>query len=132
MCTTIPEAVDDGHIAYVSKGDYGYTCNDNDIGTWRAATNQSRDESNIPAASTTKNCSLSMDDMNEMEDRFRSIVKEEVEKSEKRLEEKISGMMSQMHSDLVEQFITNDLSTEKNIEKLFQFMVEFKHQTDAV
>lgn len=31
MCTTIPEAVDDGHIAYVSKGDYGYTCNDNKV-----------------------------------------------------------------------------------------------------
>lgn len=104
---------------------------DNDMSTWRA-TKQTKDKCNIPESNTTTNCSLSMDDMNEMEDRFRAIVKEEVQESEKRLEEKISGMMSQMHSDLVEQFITNDLSTEKNIEKLFQFMVEFKHQSDAI
>ena len=26
LCTTIPESVDDGHIAYVSQGSYQYVC----------------------------------------------------------------------------------------------------------
>ena len=27
LCTTIPDSVKDGHIAYVSKSNYGYSCN---------------------------------------------------------------------------------------------------------
>ena len=102
-----------------------------DMGSWRAP-KMENDGTNVPDSSTKTNCTLSMDDMNEIEDRMRAVVQEEVGKSEKRIEEKMSEMMGQMHSDLVEQFITNDLSTEKNIEKLFQFMVEFKHQVNGL
>lgn len=99
--------------------------------SWRAPKRET-ESTNISKAKNVVNFSLSADDMNELEDRFRVIVKEEIAQSEKRIEEKVSGMMSQMHSDLVEQFITNDSSMEKHIERLFQFMVEFKHQNSEL
>ena len=98
--------------------------------SWRAPKREK--DVNVREKKTVSSFSLSADDMNEMEDRFRTIVKEEIAQSEKRMEEKISGMMSQMHSDLLEQFITNDSSMEKHIEKLFQFMVECKHQNSEL
>merc|ERR1712013_473358 len=56
-----------------------------------------------------------VDDTESFEDKIRSIVREEVEQSEQRVLSKMCEMMSQLHSDMVDQFITNETSSEKNI-----------------
>merc|ERR1712129_92914 len=55
-----------------------------------------------------------------LEDKIRRIVREEVNKSETRVLLEMNSKFEQLHSDLLDQFITNEISAEKNMEKIFQ------------
>lgn len=51
---------------------------------------------------------------------IRKIIAEEIEKSEIRMMSKISHMMGQMHSDLIQQFVTNEMSFETTAQQILK------------
>merc|ERR1739842_180869 len=69
---------------------------------------------------------------NSLEDKIRRIVREEVNKSETRVLLEMNSKFEQLHSDLLDQFITNEISAEKNMEKIFQCLKDFKSQNDSM
>jgi len=56
------------------------------------------------------------------EAKVREIVREEVMRSEKRMLSEVAKMMNQVHLDLIEQFVHNEMSTEKHIQSLMDLI----------
>merc|ERR1740116_541308 len=67
-----------------------------------------------------------------LEDKIRRIVREEVKNSETRVLLEMNSKFEQLHSDLLDQFITNEISAEKNMEKIFQCLKDFKSLNDSM
>merc|ERR1712190_384219 len=57
-----------------------------------------------------------------LEHKIREIVRGEVKKSETRVLLEMNSKFEQLHSDLLDQFITNEISAEKHMEKIFQVL----------
>ncbi len=43
---------------------------------------------------------------------------------------KVSSMLGRMHSDMVDQIVTNEMSADKSFEQMFTFMTEWKLESD--
>ena len=89
-------------------------------------------DNNKQEVETIKETNVECKEEHDLEGTIRSIVQDEISKSETRVLKEMNSKFEQLHSDLLDQFITNEISAEKNMEKIFALLNEFKQQNDVL
>lgn len=72
-------------------------------------TNDLDHEATLSPLKSDGTASMILQDDGSLESKIRLIVKQEVEKSEKRVLKQVGQMISQLHSELIDQFVTNEV-----------------------